>query len=317
MLWLSPVWDFADLFRQVWPLWLFQSAVVIAFLIGLRRWKHSLIAIALGLLIALSGASELWRQQGTPYSLTIPSGAVPLRVATHNLWSENFAPERTIDVLQGLDADIIGLQEAFGNSRGIEAALMETHPWRAACDHHSTRLVSRLEILDSGCLEWRDTDWPESRIALWRWEVPRTVWARIRLEDGSTFVAVSTHLTWPNPLSVQTEQRRNLADLLRRFEGESLVLLGDFNAAAPSAALSRIEHDTGLERQTFGIASWPSSRAAGRRIGVRLPEVPGLVGIDHVFTSAEWTALDGRPGALTGSDHRPVVVTLFRLDEPD
>ena len=215
-LWLAPVWNFADLYRHLWPVWAISAMVAVAVMAMLKRWSHLAVAAILTGLIFVAAVTELCRGQTGPDSLTFPNDPVVLRIATHNVWGQNFDPVHTIDVLQSLEAEVIGLQEAFGNSRGIESALLETHPFRARCDRHATRLVSRLEIVDSGCLEWRDTDWPDSRFALWRWEVPRTVWARIRLDNGSDVVVVATHMTWPNPLSVQNEQRRNLADLIAR-----------------------------------------------------------------------------------------------------
>ena len=317
LLWLAPIWNFADLFRQLWPVWAMAAMAILGFMAMLRRWSHLAIAALLCGLVLLVAVTEFWRGQTEPYSLTLPNDPVVLRVATHNVWGRNFDPEHTIEVLENLDADVIGLQEAFGNSRGIESALLATHPFRAQCDRHATRLVSRLEIVDSGCLEWRDTDWPDSRIALWRWEVPRTVWARIHLDNGSNVVVVATHMTWPNPLSVQNEQRRNLADLIARRGWDSAILIGDFNAAAPSVALDRIERDVGLQRRTISLPTWPSSRTVSRRIGVPLPDLPGMVGIDHVFASADWTTVDTAAGPITGSDHRPVIVTLMRSNTVD
>ena len=316
-LWLAPVWNFADLYRHLWPVWAMAAMVAVAVMAMLKRWSHLAVAAILTGLIFVAAVTEFWRGQTEPYSLTLPNDPVVLRVATHNVWGRNFDPEHTIEVLENLDADVIGLQEAFGNSRGIESALLATHPFRAQCDRHATRLVSRLEIVDSGCLEWRDTDWPDSRLALWRWEVPRSVWANIRLDDGSDVVVVATHMTWPSPLSVQNEQRRNLADLIARRGWDSAILIGDFNAAAPSVALDRIERDVGLQRRTISLPTWPSSRTVSRRIGVPLPDLPGMVGIDHVFASADWTTVDTAAGPITGSDHRPVIVTLMRSNTVD
>ena len=317
LLWLGPFWNFADLYRQLWPVWAMAGIVILGFTALLKRWSHTVVSAILVGLILLAAATEFWRAQTEPYYLTMPDDPVMLTVATHNVWGRNFDPGHTISVLESLDADVIGLQEAFGNSRGIESALLTTHPFRARCDRHATRLVSRLEIIDSGCLEWRDTDWPDSRIALWRWEVPRTVWARIRLANGSDVVVVVTHMTWPNPLSVQNEQRRNLADLIARRDWDSVILMGDFNAAAPAVALDRIGRDIGLRRRTISLPTWPSSRTVSRRIGVPLPDLPGMVGIDHVFASADWTTRDTAAGPITGSDHRPVIVTLMRSNTVD
>ena len=317
LLWLAPVWNFADLFRQLWPLWVMGALMLLALMALLKRWTYLAVTAVLAGMIIIPAGSELWRNQTGVHSFALPDNPVILTVTTHNVWSENFDPDETIDTLASLDADVIGLQEAFGNSRSIESAMLETHPFRARCDRHSTRLVSRLEIMESGCLEWRDTDWPDSRVALWRWEVPRTVWARVRLDDSSDVVIVATHMTWPNPLSVQNEQRRNLVDLMARREWESIILVGDFNAAAPSVALDRIEREVGLRRRTTALPTWPSSRTVSRRIGIPLPELPGLVGIDHVFASEDWSTLAAETGPMTGSDHRPVTVRLMRAGSAD
>ncbi|QNL19051.1 hypothetical protein HXX25_06840 [Hyphobacterium sp. CCMP332] len=85
----------------------------------------------------MAAVTELWRGQTGP-DLTFPNDPVVLRIATHNVWGQNFDPEHTIDVLQSLDAEMIGLQEAFGNSRGIESALLK--PTLSAPDATVTRL---------------------------------------------------------------------------------------------------------------------------------------------------------------------------------
>ncbi|QNL19052.1 hypothetical protein HXX25_06845 [Hyphobacterium sp. CCMP332] len=76
-------------------------------------------------------------------------------------------------------------------------------------------------------------------------------------------------MTWPNPLSVQNEQRRNLADLIARRGWDSVILIGDFNAAAPSVALTGLNGkpacNGGLSAFQPGRRPEPSAAASALR----------------------------------------------------
>jgi len=121
---------------------------------------------------------------------------------------------------------------------------------------------------------------------------------------------VSVHLTWPFPSAAQDCQRRNLARAIAREPQDTLIVMGDFNAAAPSRALARIERDLDLERRSIALPSWPSEGLFTRDGGMAPPLPPMLVGIDHIFAGDAWQTVSIHAGPDTGSDHRPLVARM-------
>ena len=308
LIWLGPVWNVADLLRQFWaPLTLgaILAAVAVAiFASGRLRWTAPVLA----LVIALPGLGEVWRSS----TLASPGYGDPdVTVVTHNLWGRNTSPVSAAVRLTELDADIIALQEAFGTAWTVPGLLADDYPFRSACEHYASTIVSRLEITDSGCLDW------------WWWRTldghgnadffhaPPAAWATVRLSDGIQITVVSVHMTWPDPLRHQNEQREGLARLLSAFPQNSLIVMGDFNAAAPSTALSRFDRDLELRRITRGIATWPSQSLWSNRFGTAPPVSTTMTGIDHIFVGEGTLGWEVQRGPDTGSDHRPIKARLF------
>jgi len=136
----------------------------------------------------------------------------------------------------------------------------------------------------------------------------------VRLPDGTETTLVSVHLTWPFPGPTQSCQRANLGRALALLPQERMIVMGDFNAAAPSYALKRLERDLGLERRSIAIATFPAEgrfQAAGWGTP---PLPPMLVGIDHIFAGEDWATVSIGTGPNTGSDHRPLIATLRLAD---
>tara|TARA_R110002073_G_scaffold68208_3_gene169467 strand:+ start:55 stop:1074 length:1020 start_codon:yes stop_codon:yes gene_type:complete len=316
LIWLAPLWSGFDLFRQIWALIAIAATGLLLLTVLWRKWRRALTALVALFAICLPVVPELvasWRNQPFTSSFEEP---LYLTLATHNLWGRNDAASHAVTALLELDADVVALQEAFGESGDVTDQLRAAYPFEAECTRHSSRLLSRLEIIDSGCMQDFLIAESPSQYEWWRHQFPPSSWARIRLPNGETIVVVSVHMTWPDPLSVQNEQRRNLALQLQRFDPETLIVMGDFNAAAPSLALSRMERDFGLQRRTFLLATWPS-QGLGQRFGFgNLPLPTMFTGIDHVFAGDAWTTVSVERGPNTGSDHRPVFVRLVTDARP-
>ncbi|MEN0652454.1 MULTISPECIES: endonuclease/exonuclease/phosphatase family protein [Hyphobacterium] len=309
LMWLAPVWNFADLFRQFWaPLTLAALLAALAVFLfgkGRQRWGAPLLAF----LIAAPGLPETVVSL-SDIPLTPPAGT-PVTVVTHNLWGRNATPEAAVERIIETDADIVALQEAFGTAWVVPELLEEAYPNRADCDRYASVIVTRLPIVESGCLDWwwwrtRDgqTDTPF-------FHAPPASWATIRMDDGSEITVVSVHMTWPDPIRRQDEQREGLAYMVQAFAQDRLIVMGDFNAAAPSRALARFERDLDLRRITPGMATWPSESLWANRFGVVSPVPTMMTGIDHVFVGAEIIGWEVDRGPDTGSDHRPIRARIF------
>ncbi|HAQ34184.1 MAG: hypothetical protein CMF74_07730 [Maricaulis sp.] len=309
LIWLAPVWNVADLFRQFWaPLTLAAILAALTVVIfGKKRLRW--IAPVLAIMVALPGLGEVWRSVAAAPPTS--GGGPDITIVTHNLWGRNTSPVSAATRLTALDADIVALQEAFGTAWTVPDLLSEDYPYRADCENYASTIVSRLEITDSGCLDWwwwrtldghRDADF---------FHAPPAAWATIRLADGGFITVVSVHMTWPDPLRHQNDQRRGLARLLSAFPQDRLIVMGDFNASSPSSALSRFDRDLGLRRITRGIATWPSQSLWNNRFGVTPPVPTMMTGIDHIFVGEDVLGWEVQRGPDTGSDHRPIWARIF------
>lgn len=109
------------------------------------------------------------------------------------------------------------------------------------------------------------------------------------------------------PIMPEYHQARNIK--LQEISGNSLqsglptIIAGDFNASPWSSAFAGTE----FKRATGLASTWPS----------------GLFGIpvDQVLASQQWHVYDYYVGSDTGSDHLPVIATLYgagiEKDKPD
>lgn len=311
VLWLAPLWRGFDAFRQLWPVWAVAAPVALAVVWANRARRVRWAVLPLIAAILLPGAGETlrgWREA----EAGADAAGFELRIATHNIWGRNPSPDALVQRLTELDPDLLALQESHARPGFPGERLAQRYPFAARC--RTTQILSRYEILEAGCIRRPEPiDW-ETAVPC-DWEVPPAAWARIRLPGGEEFVAVSVHMTWPFPGPTHDCQRGGLAAAVGRMPEGRTIVMGDFNAAAPSIALARMERDLALERRSVALATWP---AEGRfdAAGWPVPPLPPmLVGIDHVFAGEDWETVSIGRGPDTGSDHRPLVATLRLRDE--
>jgi endonuclease/exonuclease/phosphatase (EEP) superfamily protein YafD len=286
---LAPFGASFDLFRQLWPIWIIVGVLTAGLSAALRAWR-STGASFLSACALLTLPIDFYRDDGLVETQPV------LTLASHNMWGRNSTPERAIEVLLELDADVVALQEAFSHHEPWTGQLSSQYPYQANCPNQSTKLFSRLPIIESGCTDRLLLDNPIIGRPIPGWDLPPAAWARLELPDGSEGVVMSVHMTWPNPLAPQAEERVLLSAALRQFDRDRLILLGDFNAAPPSVALRQMEEDWGVRRRTQGLPSWPA--------------IFPFVAIDHLFAGDDWETVSIGRGGSTGSDHRPIIVEL-------
>ncbi len=312
---LAPLWRGFDAAREVWPVLVAISALGVLVLLGNRHRKARWLGLAALIAIVAPGVGESWRAVNAPAPVTIAAprpGEIDLHIGTHNLWGRNAAPAAAAALLPALAPDVLALQESFGKARATADALQAQYAFAAHC--RSTRLLSNLPILDSGCVAIPADIRAAATIAC-DWEIPPATWARIELPDGSQAVFVTVHLTWPFPGATQDCQRRGLSRALLQWPQDTLVVMGDFNAAAPAFALTRLDRDLRLERRSVGIATFPAEGRFEQAGWGTPPFAPMLLGIDHIFAGTAWQTVSIEAGPNTGSDHRPLLATL-RLGAP-
>lgn len=226
----------------------------------------------------------------------------------------------TAAVLAGLDADVIGVQEAFGfqarwlhrrlgRGEGGYAMVGEGRSARRRGERTSV-LVRRssLEVVDART-RWygAEPDRPGTRLP--GASFPRTATlVRLRAPGGGPEVLVAnTHLD--EHLDVN---RVAAADQLAGWLGDGpAIVVGDLNAEPGSPPLARL-HAAGLRDVLGPDAPGTNHDFTGRTDGRR---------IDHVLVSPHWTVesarvVTERPGGRLPSDHWPVVARLAKRPQP-
>ena len=282
----------------------FALGVTIFSLRNRHRWLPVTLSLAVAAIL-LPAIPEWLRRLDIEPVANASGGGAELTVMTHNLWGLGTNAAGVPAVIEALAPDILALQEATRQAKSAVDQLESAFPHVARC--RSVRVLTRLPMLDSGCVRHPPEISFENAVPC-DWELPPAVWARVELPDGRDAVIVSVHLTWPFPSAAQDCQRRNLARALTRMDQSTLIVMGDFNAAAPSRALARIERDLGLERRSIALPSWPSEGLTGD-----LPVAPMLIGIDHIFAGEDWRTMSITAGPDTGSDHRPLIARMRLL----
>lgn len=288
-IWLAALGGFVpplDALASFLPIFL---AAMVAGLALSRRWdRRAWLAGALLTLIPAFHAIgyEVMRPIPAP-----PGSGERIKVLTHNLYARNRDLPATADAIAQAGADIVLLQEVTPGTRALMTGPGRPFPHATPCpgDRCGLLILSRWPIVASGYfLE----DARGRRIG------PPLLWARIAAPGGA-LVAATTHYPWPLPAPAQAAKRRSLAGALARTERDALILGGDMNLTPWSAAMR--EQDAAfapLTRLTRAAFSWPA----------QLPVLP----IDQLYAGRDWARAAVRRLAATGSDHRPILVTLVR-----
>ena len=125
---------------------------------------------------------------------------------------------------------------------------------------------------------------------------------------GTEWTVATLHAVSPKDgTDVWQTDAAAIADLLRPYVGENLVVVGDFNAIDEHLTMRRIR-DVGLQDSMTGWSlaagdgwqmSWPND-----------PRVPFLVRIDHALHSASVDAWRPSYVTLAGTDHRALIATF-------
>ena len=106
-------------------------------------------------------------------------------------------------------------------------------------------------------------------------------------------------LHYPRPTSSdQAVRRRDVAHALARIDRDALIVAGDMNLTPWAAAMREQDRALAPLTRMTRAPSWPRA----------LPVLP----IDHLYAGPDWGLVSTRQLPATGSDHRPILVTLAR-----
>jgi endonuclease/exonuclease/phosphatase (EEP) superfamily protein YafD len=283
--------DRLDAFTHAAPIWMLMGlgAMVLGgiFARGGERWVMTGLGVATLLACAALMAPDIWAAWRFKPATPAPSD---LKIVQFNVWQDNRTPEKSLAWILAQDADIVQIEEGDGESWRIVQGLNRAYPF-VSCDKVTrckTQIYSRKKMIARGGMS---TDAPYLSGA----------WATMADAKGP-FTVVAVHYTWPLPPGLQQAQSRKLNKQLYDFDRKS--------STPWSFTLKRQDKAFGLHRWTRALPSWPASKVA--RVVTALPL---FLPIDHVYTGDEWRAVRIERGPATGSDHRPVVATLRRVQK--
>jgi endonuclease/exonuclease/phosphatase family metal-dependent hydrolase len=246
---------------------------------------------------------------------------VNLRVATFNVrfglaqdgWNSwPFRRRATTTVLRHLDADLIGLQEAYGfQARGLRRRLgaygltgegrnVNRKGERCSVLYRATL----LHLTDSSTRWYGDTPFRAGSI------LPKATHPRIATlvdlvpaEGEPTITFVSTHLDQRHDEN-RTASAKQLAGWLEELDHPTIVV-GDLNAGPTSDAVKALE--------AIGLRSAVPDDAPGTNHDYGKFEPTKR--IDHILVSSHWQVGEAqvvteKPKGRFPSDHWPIVVDL-------
>jgi len=254
--------------------------------------------VAAALAVAMLG--PVWRSIERPNDSAGRTRAVSVMTA-NVLGGSNPSLHLTSSVLMAADADVLAVVEAPPAWSKPTALLARHYPYRSAQPDGRNGVVLFSKF-------------PLRRIEMAGADAnsPAFATAFLDLGGGVGIGVTAVHLSWPLVANgAQAKQIAIIGSLLSAEAGPK-VLVGDFNATPWSAAMSRVEANTGLSmvgglRRTW-LGGYPNPIRYTLTGSLYGNEVPALLGqhIDHVLLSPD-TGVDGiEVIPLPGSDHRAV-----------
>jgi endonuclease/exonuclease/phosphatase family metal-dependent hydrolase len=284
---------------QVFAPWLFLPLLVLLPFAWALRDRVLVVALTLaaGTFAVHLGPALVPHRQPQP-----PAGAVPVRVASWNVYIRNPAG-RVVEAVRSLDADVVGLVELTPRQAArldADRAVHARYRTVLIAADANRGLLSRYPLIDSGVQE-DSSGRPGSDL----------LWARLDLGDGRRLTVVVAHPlpAEPSPssrLPLHWDARPRDAEIAyvkafvdaRIAAGERVVLMGDFNVTdrePANADLSRGLRDA-------HAAAWGAGASWGplplRRRGLALIRIDRILAGPGTVPTASSTDCTFR-----GSDH--------------
>ena len=263
----------------------FRGHMVVAlaiFAVGFAFLKSCKLAIAMAAsaIVAALSIYPAW-----PFLSPHAPLSHPLKLIQFNTLFSNPTPDRSLAWIKSEQPDFVMLQEVSSKTLAIYDGLAETLPFGAFCRFApvgGVAMRSKFPLTNQGCVEKQGMVWIRADV------------------NGTQISFASVHLHWPWPFR-QNSQIEWMQVSLKTIP-RPVVLKGDFNAAAWSAAVAR-------------VARASDTRVVpGLRFTLRMGPRPigpvAFMPIDHVMMPDGFIVGDIAVGPALGSDHLPVVVVF-------
>lgn len=220
----------------------------------------------------------------------------------------------TADMIRRLDADAVGLQEAYrwqlrylmGRLDGYEAQGEGRSRRRRGEACPVLTRHSRLQVVEERTRWFGDEpDRPGGRLAGASFPRLATLVGAVDRAGGGALCVVNTHLDERRP----ENRRSSVAQLVTWLpEERPVILLGDLNTSEDDESVFSVLRSAGLRPVLRREAAGTAHRFRGGVDGPR---------IDHVLVSDHWEVVDAvvvtdAPGRHLPSDHWPVRAVLRR-----
>jgi vancomycin resistance protein VanJ len=311
---------------RLWPLAVANSFPAVFFLplplmvlfaaVSRKRAAWIAVCIPVVLWLAMFG----WRY--LPRGPRAEATGAELRVMAFNILVSNQDVEAVAGAVEAAQPDLIAFSELRTD---MDAALAQrlgvTYPYRT---------VQRLPGASFGSGIY--SRWPFENLGSLKTGLGlRSAAADVHTPDGTVrFVALHPRSTWLDrsslgaaETSIQENFRGREAQLAAvcRYVDEwgdrPLILAGDFNTSEFSDAYRCVAQRLGDSYREVGWGTghtWPAQQT--KHIPSRwLQVLAPVTRIDYVFHSRHWDAVEAQVLKMdTGSDHRPIVVTLRWTD---
>lgn len=293
-------WSLVELANSLMPNVLLPLFIAVPILIGLRRWRWSLIYAPAVILFTVQYSPLL-----LPNVSDAPVSVPHLRVLTYNLGSVVADAGHTAEVIRAADAHIVALQELLSPvADRLVADLADLYPYRALHPTDSyargVGLLSKYPITDDTYLDQIVLGGQQTQIAL---------------AADTTITVLNVHpvapaARWFGIESTLRSQEIGYALDLAVQVTDPLLLVGDFNITDQTEDYARIAARYGDAFRTSGLgfgASFPNFT----RFAYSLRWLSPIIRIDYVFYDAHWEAVSAYTvGDHGGSDHYPVLAEL-------
>ena len=253
--------------------------------------RGRLVGIGLIVVSLVAASAPWWR---FPTASTPRPTANDLRVLSLN--TEFGQADQDTVLRDAQSADILAFQEntpEFVQSL-VEKGLLRDFPYR----------VGTAEYDSYGTMIWSRT--PLTLVATGK-TVYTSLVARTTVH-GTVWTVATLHAISPKDGSSAWEKDGlAVADLLRPYVGEHLVVVGDFNAIDEHLTMRQIRA-VGLQDSMTG---WPLTAGDGfQNSWPNDPRVPFLIRIDHALHSASVDAWRPSYVMVLGTDHRALIASF-------